>query len=101
MASIKKDRPSKSQIIRSAVEEILELYEAEGLEPPDFHEIVEILAEAGFEFSIRTDFLQIALGVGISPIKVTWNSLVIWRDRPWRGKRGKGRRRKTPKKFKE
>ena len=91
----KKEGPSKSQILRDAIAEILKVYEEKGLEPPEFSDIVGILADAGFEFSVRTDYLQLALGVDISPIKINWNSLVIWRNRPWRGKKTK---RKNPKK---
>lgn len=93
-----KGSPSKSEIIRIAIAEILEAYEAEGVAPPDFSDIVQILDEAGLEFSIRTDFLRITLGAGISPVRVTWNHLVVWRDRPWRGKQGQVKKKKPGKK---
>jgi hypothetical protein len=94
----KKGGPSKSEILRITIAEILEMYEQQGVAPPDFNDIVEILEQAGLDFSIRTDFLRITLGAGISPVRVTWNHLVIWRDRPWGGKRGKTTKRKNPKK---
>lgn len=90
-----KDSPSKSEILRMIIAEILEEYEKEGVAPPDFNDIVQLLEEAGLEFSVRTDFLRITLGAGVSPVRITWNQLVIWRDRPWRGKKTK---RKNPKK---
>ena len=87
-------RPSRSEILRRVIMGVLEDYEAQGVNPPEFNEIVGILEDAGLGFSIRTDFLKITLGAGISPVRITWNSLVIWRDRSWRGKTGQGKKKK-------
>jgi hypothetical protein len=95
---LEKESPSKSELLRMVIAEILEDYEKAGVAPPDFNDIVRLLEEAGVGFSVRTDFLRITLGAGISPVRITWNHLVIWRDRPWRGKQGQVKKKKPTKK---